>query len=133
MTSVRKPWEEVWLNVARDVADRSSCVRDQVGAVVVLDNYHVWIGYNGPAAGQLNCCDGGCPRGLKSLAEQPRGGSYGDCTAVHAEVNAIHKMLESWGYYEDGMILYTTREPCTGCWGKILASGFSKEQVIWRS
>jgi len=115
------------------MATRSSCVRCQVGAVVVLDNYHVWIGYNGPPSGQVNCDQGGCPRGFKSLEEQPRGGDYHDCCAIHAEANAIDKMLESWGYYEPGMMLYTTREPCTGCWAKILNSGFSKEHVVWRS
>lgn len=104
-----------------------------MGAVVVLDNYHIWVGYNGPPSGEPNCCDGGCPRGLKSLEEQPRGGEYGDCTAVHAEVNALSKMIESWGYYEEGMILYTTREPCEECWAKIFISGFSKEHVVWRS
>ena len=95
--SRRASWPEVWLGVAASVATRSSCLRDQVGAVLVVDNQEVFVGYNGPRSGETNCEDGGCPRGQMSTDQLPHGARFdgvGRCTAVHAEINAINKFFK---------------------------------------
>ncbi|QKY78613.1 deoxycytidylate deaminase [Streptomyces phage Dryad] len=117
------------------MAERSSCVRSQVGAVVVLDNQETFIGYNGPESGEVNCNNGGCPRGLKSFEELPSGHVFrgeGYCTAVHAEINALRKYLRA---HPEGVtskaVLFTTREPCHKCWTELLAAGFTINQIVW--
>lgn len=120
--------------MAAAVAKRSSCIRSQVGAVIVHDNFWTYVGYNGPSRGKVNCDDGGCPRGRKSFEELPSGSGFdgyvGFCTAVHAEINALSKFL---GHrpVNGRTILYTTREPCAGCWHKLLAAGFTTDQIVW--
>lgn len=120
--------------MARAVAPRSSCIRSQVGAVIVRDNMWTFVGYNGPSKGKPNCDKGGCPRGRKSFEELPSGAAFdmdeGFCTAVHAEINALSKFLAVMSVTPSTM-LYTTREPCAGCWQKLLSAGFLVSQVVW--
>jgi dCMP deaminase len=107
-----------------------------VGAVVVVDNQDVYVGYNGPESGAINCDKGGCPRGQKSFDELPSGAAFdsrtGFCTAVHAEINALRKYLaSSRNGVTSKAVLYTTREPCHRCWTQLLAAGFSINQIVW--
>lgn len=131
----RADWPEVWLGVAQAVAGRSSCVRAQVGAVVVVDNQLTYVGYNGPESGETNCDQGGCPRGQKSFEELPSGAAFngreGFCTAVHAEINALQKYLRVHIDVTSRAVLYTTREPCHQCWTQLLAAGFTVNQIVW--
>lgn len=132
--SRRASWPEVWLGVAKAVSTRSSCLRDQVGAVLVVDNQETYVGYNGPRSGEANCEDGGCPRGLKSAEELPHGSRFdgaGECTAVHAEINALAKYLKRNSDVTGKCVLYTTREPCHRCWTHLLHVGFSVNQIVW--
>ncbi|HPE08141.1 MAG TPA: dCMP deaminase family protein [Saprospiraceae bacterium] len=80
--------EEYYLNIAAEVAKRSSCIRRQYGAVIVKDDRIISTGYNGSPRGQVNCCDlGSCSRNASGATH---GDTYGsDCPAVHAEQNAI--------------------------------------------
>lgn len=55
----RPTWDETWLGIARVVAARAACTRSQVGAILVVDNRHTWLGYNGVPAGEIHCTDGG--------------------------------------------------------------------------
>ena len=68
--SSRPTWDDTWIEVARTVAKRSTCARDQVGAVVVSrTNRILETGYNGPPAGwdiiHSDKCDVWCPRAVK--------------------------------------------------------------------
>lgn len=78
--------DEYYLNIAREVSKRSTCLRRQYGCVIVKDDTIVSTGYNGSARGELNCSDAGyCER--QALQVKP-GERYELCRAVHAETNA---------------------------------------------
>lgn len=132
--SRRSSWPEVWLGVAKAIGGRSSCLRDQVGAVLVVNNFETYVGYNGPESGWPNCEDGGCPRGQKTAEELPHGALFdgpGACTAVHAEMNAVRKYLRHHKSVTADCVLYTTREPCHDCWERLLRYRFHVNQVVW--
>lgn len=83
----RPGWDEHWLEMARVVSRRSTCLRRRFGAVIV--NRHVMLstGYNGAPRGTPNCVDlGKCYRKERNL---PAGSHYEKCRSVHAEANAI--------------------------------------------
>ncbi|MBR5823759.1 MAG: dCMP deaminase family protein [Paludibacteraceae bacterium] len=83
----RISWDEYFLNVAREVSKRSTCIKRQYGAVIVDRNKTiVSTGYNGSPRGEVNCCDiGYCER----LHVPHNSGQYDSCRSVHAEQNAI--------------------------------------------
>ena len=85
----RPDWDNYFLNIARVVATRSSCLRRQVGAVIVNNKDIVSTGYNGAPRYQRNCLEVGfCYRDLHHI---PSGTQLERCRAVgsHAESNAI--------------------------------------------
>ena len=83
----RPNWDNYFLNIAREVGTRSTCLRRKYGAVIVKDNVIVSTGYNGSPRGQKNCCDVGvCKREELHI---PKGERYELCEAVHAEQNAL--------------------------------------------
>lgn len=76
-----------FLGIAEAVANRSTCIRRQYGAVIVKNDVIVSTGYNGSPRGEINCCDAGvCWREANGI---PHGERYEMCQAVHAEQNAI--------------------------------------------
>jgi dCMP deaminase len=83
----RPGWDEYFLNIARAVSARATCLRRRYGAVITKDNIIVSTGYNGAPAGMKDCLDvGKCTR--KEL-QIPHGERYELCHSVHAEANAI--------------------------------------------
>lgn len=123
------------------MAKRSSCARSQVGAVLVVDNFWTFVGYNGPEAGRTNCDEGGCPRGLLTNEQLPHGARFdgvGECCAVHAEINAMLKFQHHYWSTDkevfklilETCVLYTTREPCEKCWPDI-RKWLRTDQVVW--
>lgn len=79
--------QEYYLDIAAEVARRSTCLRRQYGAVIVKNDEIVATGYNGAPRGDDNCCDvGECWRERNNI---PHGEQYEKCVAVHAECNAI--------------------------------------------
>ena len=76
-----------YLDIARTVATRSTCLRKKFGAVIVKDDTIVSTGYNGAPRGRKNCDEiGSCMRDKLGI---PRGERYELCRSVHAEQNAI--------------------------------------------
>lgn len=117
----RPDWREYFLDIARAVAKRSDCERDQVGAVVVKDRRIRATGYNGAPSGQPGCLS--CPRRTSECAP---GTPYDNCVAIHAEANAL-----LYCDREDliGATLYITRAPCYACEKLIAATGV--EHIIY--
>ena len=80
--------EEYYLNIAKTVAERSTCLKRRYGCIIVKNDEIIATGYNGSARGEVNCCDihnGKCPR-----SDEPHNtGDYSNCPAVHAEQNAM--------------------------------------------
>ena len=79
--------DKYYINIAQSVSSRSTCLKRQYGCVIVKDDEIIATGYNGAARGEPNCCDVYeiCPR----LNAEHNSGNYGDCSAVHAEQNAM--------------------------------------------
>ena len=79
--------DEYYLNIAREVAARATCLRRKYGAIIVNQDQIVSTGYAGAPRGVPNCCDlGKCYRQEKNI---PSGQNYDLCRSVHAEMNAI--------------------------------------------
>ena len=111
-TGSRRPtWDEYFMNLARQAATRSTCLRRQVGAVLVRDKRVLATGYNGSPRGVAHCLDIGCLRDQLGI---PSGERHELCRAIHAEQNAIIQAAVH-GVGVDNAILYTTLHPCILC------------------
>jgi len=111
----------IFMDLATDLAERSHCVKAQVGAVLTKDTRIISIGYNGPPAGTHNCDEEwpetGCPRDSKNSCS----------LALHAEENAIIYAVKN-GSTLEGSTLYLTLSPCIACARIIFSSGIKK---VW--
>ena len=107
----RPGWNEYFIQMAFLVAQRSTCKRHHVGAVIVRHKRVLTTGYNGAVSGRKHCIDVGCLRdrlGIKS------GTMHEKCEAVHAEQNAIVQAAKM-GIALDKASLYCTHQPCGIC------------------
>jgi dCMP deaminase len=101
-------FDDIYMDLAVNLAKRSHCIKAQVGAVLTRDTRIISIGYNGPPAGTHNCDEEfpgvGCPRDSK-----------GSCSlALHAEQNAILYAAKN-GSEIEGSTIYVTLSPCIAC------------------
>ena len=78
---------EHYLNRAKVVAERSTCLRRRIGAIIVKDDVEVSSGYVGSPRNTEHCIDRG--RCLRKELGIPPGERYELCRSVHAEQNAI--------------------------------------------
>ncbi len=83
----RPNWDEYFINIAKAVATRATCIRRRYGAVVTKEHIIVSTGYNGAAAGVTDCLEAG--RCTRMELKVPHGQRYELCHSVHAEANAI--------------------------------------------
>jgi dCMP deaminase len=115
---IDRPTErEYFMQLARGVATRSTCLRNQVGAVLVRKKRILTTGYNGAPAGTAHCLDIGCAR-----AGVASGTHHELCRAVHAEQNAIIQAALH-GVSTEGAVLYCTHQPCMLCAKMIINAG----------
>jgi dCMP deaminase len=121
----RPGWEAYFLAMAMMAATRSTCIRRQVGAVIVTDNRILATGYNGSPSGTKHCEDIGC---LRQRLNIPSGERHEMCRAAHAEMNAIAQAAAS-GTAIAGCTLYSTHEPCSIC-SKLLINAGCKRIVF---
>lgn len=89
MTKNKKkiPWEEYYLNIAKQVCRRSTCLRNRFGAVIVRDNQIISTGYCGAPRKTKDCF--GYNFCLREKENVPSGQRYELCRSVHAEMNCI--------------------------------------------
>ena len=113
----RPTWDEYFLDIAFSVAERSTCDRAHVGAVLVRDKRILATGYNGSPAGLPHCdevghlmIDGHCVRTL------------------HAEQNAIIQSALH-GVSSEGATAYVTHQPCLTCAKMLINAGV--ERVVY--
>ena len=112
--SDRLSWDEYFMTITKQVAERSTCLRRACGAVIVKDRRILATGYNGTPRNVAHCEDVGC------IIED------GHCVStVHAEANAIIQAAKN-GVAIHGAELYTTASPCWPCFKLIANSGLSK-------
>ncbi|AWV96886.1 deoxycytidylate deaminase [Arcticibacterium luteifluviistationis] len=108
MNKDKPDFDDIFMELAINLAKRSHCVKAQVGAVLTSETRIISIGYNGPPSGTHNCDvdfgEEGCPRDSK-----------GSCSlALHAEQNAILYAAKNGGKV-DGATMYVTLSPCIAC------------------
>jgi dCMP deaminase len=118
----RPSWDEYFLQMARLVAKRSTCLRRQIGAVLVKDKRILATGYNGAPSGLEHCLDIGC---LREKLGIPSGQRHELCRALHAEQNAIIQAAV-YGTPLKGSILYLTNQPCVICAKMIINAGIKE-------
>ena len=115
----RPSWPEYFMDIARLVARRSTCLRRQVGAVVVKDKHILATGYNGTPSGISHCSETGC---LRQKMNVPSGERHELCRGLHAEQNAIIQAAKH-GVNIAGASLYCTNSPCVICSKMIINAG----------
>jgi dCMP deaminase len=112
--------DNVWLDVAFDIAKMGTCPRREVGAVLLdVGGRVVSTGYNGPATYEPHCTDTPCPG-----AALPSGTGLSACEAIHAEINALTSATRP------GWTLYCTDSPCSDCLKVMLNT--SIRRVVFR-
>lgn len=119
----RPSWDEYFMEMAELTAKRSTCLRRNVGAVIVKDKRAVATGYNGAPKGIEHCEEkGGCLREKLSI---PSGQRHELCRALHAEQNAIIQAAAMGNSIEGGTI-YITHQPCVICAKMIVNAGIKR-------
>ena len=118
----RPSWDEYFLNITKQVAQRATCVRRKVGALLVRDKRILATGYNGAPSGVRHCIDIGCLREIQGIASGER---HELCRGLHAEQNALIQAA-LYGIAVGGATIYCTHQPCVLC-AKMLINAGIKE------
>lgn len=114
--------DSYFMEVAKLTSGQSKCMSRKIGAVVVLNNRIIGVGYNGPAIGIPHCV--ACKR-------TESGKDLDLCPAIHAEANAIMEALKSCGREGiTGATLYCTDRPCINCIKMLLSQGVTDVRYI---
>lgn len=118
-------YNEYYLNIAKAIGEKSTCLRRKFGAVIVKNNVIMGTGFNGPARGCTHCDKVGC---LREKMNIPNGQRYELCRSVHAEQNAI---INSSGDIRSATLyIYCDKsddiEPCMMCKRVILNAQIEK-------
>ena len=114
------------MSIADLVAERSTCMRRHVGAVIVKDKRIVATGYNGAPSGISHCSEAGC---LREQLKIPPGERHEICRGTHAEQNAIIQAATFGANISDGTI-YSTHQPCFICTKMLINAHLTK--IIYR-
>jgi dCMP deaminase len=118
----RPSWHEYFMGITDLVASRATCVRRQVGAVLVKGKRILCSGYNGAPAEVSHCQDTGC---LRAKLNVPSGEKHELCRGVHAEQNVIIQAAY-YGIPVKDASLYCTTKPCSICAKMIINAGIKK-------
>ena len=127
MSHDRVSWDRYFMNIATEVATRSTCARKHVGAVIVRDKTILSTGYNGSIRGLPHCDEDG------HMMED------GHCVrTIHAEANAVIQAAKN-GTRIEGAGIYVTASPCWQCFkmignaglGRIVFGEFYRDQRIF--
>ncbi|AKB45641.1 MAG TPA: cytidine/deoxycytidylate deaminase family protein [Methanosarcina vacuolata] len=114
--------DEYFLEIAFVVGKRATCLRKNVGAVIVRDKRILATGYNGAPSGMDHCLEIGCIRDLEKI---PSGTRQEKCRAVHAEQNAIIQAAIH-GVSIAGATIYCTHQPCILCAKMLINSNIKR-------
>ena len=120
----RPSWSEYFKEIAHLAARRSTCMRRQVGAVVVKDKRILATGYNGSPSGVAHCTEAGC---IREELGVPSGERHELCRGLHAEQNAVVQAA-IYGVSILGADIYCTNFPCVIC-AKMLIN--ARIRKIW--
>jgi len=119
-TAKKRPsWDEYFSRIVVEVSKRSTCLRRQVGAILVRDKRILSTGYNGVPSGIVHCSERGC---LREERRVPSGERHELCRGLHAEMNAIIQAA-TYGISIKGATLYSTTFPCSLCARMLINAG----------
>ena len=118
----RPDWHTYFIQIAKLVSTRSTCIRRKVGAVLVKENRILSTGYNGAPQGLTHCLEIGCLREEMGIES---GKQHELCRGLHAEQNAIIQAAR-YGISTRGAICYTTTSPCIICMKMLIQAGVKK-------
>ena len=121
----RPTWEEYFMDITCLVAKMATCLRRQVGAVLVMDKRILATGYNGAPSGLAHCLEVGC---LRERNQIPSGERHELCRGLHAEQNAIIQ-ASLYGISVKESVMYITNQPCIICTKMLINAGI-KEIII---
>lgn len=112
----RPTFQSIYMQLALLMAERSTCSRLSVGAVLTSSDYRrvLAVGYNGGASGMKNGCD------------NPK--KKGNCGCIHAEDNLAANCIEP---RETKKIAFITHAPCLVCAKRLVNLG-GIEKVYYR-
>ena len=115
----RPEWHDYFLKITQDVAQRATCVKRKVGAVIVKENRILSTGYNGTPKGFVHCSEETC---IRKQMNVPSGQRHELCRGLHAEQNAI--IQAAWhGVKISGGVMYCTYQPCVICAKMMINAG----------
>lgn len=118
----RPTWDDYFMKITQDVAERATCIKRQVGAVIVKEHRILSSGYNGAPKGLEHCSEKSCIRQKLNI---PSGQRHELCRGLHAEQNAI--IQAAWhGVKIEGSTLYCTYQPCVICVKMMINAGIVK-------
>lgn len=123
----RPSWDEYFMAITDQVAERATCKRRHIGAILVKDKRILATGYNGTPAGLAHCDEVGCLREQRGI---PSGTQHELCRGIHAEQNAVIQAARH-GIAIDGATVYCTHQPCVLC-AKILINAGVKD-IVYRA
>ena len=118
----RPSWGTYFMNITKLVAERSTCTRRAVGAVLVKEKRILSTGYNGAPTGLKHCLEVGC---LREQLGVESGKMHELCRGIHAEQNAIIQAAYH-GVSVNGAVIYCTNQPCSICARMIINAGIQK-------
>lgn len=112
----RPSFEEIYMQLALTLAERSTCHRLNVGTVITSTDYRkvLAVGYNGNAAGLPNQCDRD---------------EAGNCGCLHSEENAVIN-CDSPRFVEKHV--FVTHLPCVACAKRLINLGGVKK-IFYRN
>jgi len=123
VSTERPSWNQYFLTITRQVAERSTCTRAKVGAVIVRDKNILATGYNGSPSGMPHCLDVGC---LVYKTQNPSGETEENCwRTIHAEMNAIAQAARNGAGIREASI-YITHSPCIHCLKTLVNTGIKQ-------
>ena len=118
----RISWDEYFMQIAHLVSQRSTCLRRNVGAVIVKDKRMLATGYNGAPRGLAHCLEIGC---IREKLKIPSGQRHELCRGLHAEQNAIIQ-ASLYGISVKDSAIYVTNQPCIICAKMLINAGVSE-------
>ena len=118
----RPDWDQYFMEIAKVVSKRSTCLRRQVGALIVKNKQIVATGYNGSPKDMAHCSETGC---LREQLKVPSGQNHELCRGIHAEQNAVVQAAYH-GVSVQGGTLYCTHQPCVVCTKILLNAGIRR-------
>ena len=121
----RPSWVEYYMGIAKAVSARASCLRHEIGCIIVKDKQIIAAGYNGAPSGRKSCRDDYkfCYKDLKGIKSNE---GIENCLSVgaHAEQNAIYQASRH-GISTKGADLFMVGhyDCCASCKAAIINSG----------